>query len=473
MMQKHVRHVFWFLALLCLLSAKALAANMTFTVTASEPVTVTGTPRIAINVGGVTRYANFISSAGSGMTFAYQVQAGDFDPDGISIDDPQIDLNGGVVADLVGNPLATLAFTAPNTSNLKIQTYTAAFTSTSNPSAISIAISKAALNASFSYTISSSNGAGTVSGSGAITANPQTVSGIDVSALAAGTLSLSVTVSNASGTGAARTASYTPTLSGPLDGLPAGAAAYSLRRMRGSYTGPLLRVRRSSDDAVRDIGSIIDSGNLDTATLTSFCGTSSCFVQIWYDQTGNGMDASQASFSAQPRIINAGTIDGFNGLPALYFDGAGMGLTTTGLLPVSTAVWSTHLINVLGDGGASLGRVWALSGNPSVGATLTRDYYAGSSSFNNTTAITQRIMSFAVPNSGTSSMWRNGTLAATTSTALGWTGGNVLVIGNIGNLSRAFHGHIQTVYLGVGSYSTADRQTAERWLGSLSGITVP
>ena len=42
---------------LCLLNATADAATLNFTLTTSEPVTVTGTPRLAIDVGGVTRYA--------------------------------------------------------------------------------------------------------------------------------------------------------------------------------------------------------------------------------------------------------------------------------------------------------------------------------------------------------------------------------------------------------------------------------
>ena len=55
------RHVAWLLAALCLPCTPATAANLDFTVAASEPVVVTGTPRIAIDVGGVTRYATYAS----------------------------------------------------------------------------------------------------------------------------------------------------------------------------------------------------------------------------------------------------------------------------------------------------------------------------------------------------------------------------------------------------------------------------
>ena len=296
------------------------AAPLTFTVNVSEPVTVTGTPRIAINVGGATRYANFVSSAGSALTFSYAVQAGDFDPDGISFDTPQIDLNGAAIADLAGNPLSSLSFTAPNTSGLKVQTYTVAFTSTANPAAISFTIAKAPVNASFTWTISTSGGTGTVTGSGTTSATPHAVSGVDVSNLPLGTLTLSVTLSLNGVAGSARTATTTPSFSGPLDSVSSVAAAYSTRRLRGAYTGPLLRVRRASDSTEQDIGATM-SGDLNTSALTSFCSTGSCFVRSWYDQSGNARDATQAAASSQPRIVNSGVTTNVNSRPAIAGDG--------------------------------------------------------------------------------------------------------------------------------------------------------
>ena len=319
------------LVALLLLATPAAAADITFTVNVSEPVTVTGMPRIAINVGGVTRYANFVSSAGSALTFTYQVQAGDFDPDGISFDTQQIDLNGGTIADQAGNPLASPTFTAPSTANIKVQTYTAAFTTSpitnANAGAVSFQIDKAPPSgASYSYTITSSGGAGTVEGSGSVTAGTMPVTA-DVSGLLPGTLTLSVTLSKTGqGTGQPRTATAAAnvTFSGRvLDGLSASAAAaYSTRLLRNAYTGPLLRVRRASDNAVRDIAVGI-GGGLATANLMEFCGTSSCFVTTWFDQSGNARDALQATAASQPRIVNAGTLDTIGtGRPSLRTFGA-------------------------------------------------------------------------------------------------------------------------------------------------------
>ena len=56
---------------------------------------------------------------------------------------------------------------------------------------------------------------------------------------------------------------------------------------------------------------------------------------------------------------------------------------------------------------------------------------------------------------------------------IGYSGGQALVIGNLGALNRAYNGRLHTVILGTGAYPTADRQAIERWLGSLSGLAVP
>ncbi|WP_211236856.1 Ig-like domain-containing protein [Chitinimonas koreensis] len=81
---------------------------LTFTVDASEAVTVDtsgGTPRLVLDIGGVTRYATYVSgSGGSSLVFQYIVQPGDSDTDGIAVGST-LDLNGGTVADAAGNAI--------------------------------------------------------------------------------------------------------------------------------------------------------------------------------------------------------------------------------------------------------------------------------------------------------------------------------------------------------------------------------
>ena len=78
-----------------------------------------------------------------------------------------------------------------------------------------------------------------------------------------------------------------------LDDYSGAAAAYSLRLLSSTYTGYAIRVRRASDNAEQDIGFV--NNELDTSTLTSFCSGTNGFVKTWYDQSGNGNDATQTT----------------------------------------------------------------------------------------------------------------------------------------------------------------------------------
>jgi hypothetical protein len=93
--------------------------------------------------------------------------------------------------------------------------------------------------------------------------------------------------------------------------------AFSLRRIRSGYRGPLIRVRRASDNVEREIYYDV-AGNLDTSDLLSFIGASSGFVTIWYDQSDQGRNATQTTAARQPRIVNAGVLETSNGRPALF-----------------------------------------------------------------------------------------------------------------------------------------------------------
>ncbi|KJS40078.1 MAG: hypothetical protein VR70_06840 [Rhodospirillaceae bacterium BRH_c57] len=73
-----------------------------FVVTFDESVTVdaaSGTPRLVLDVGGATRYAEYVSGTGSAnLTFRYQPTGGDTDTDGIAVTNGNaIDLNGGTI----------------------------------------------------------------------------------------------------------------------------------------------------------------------------------------------------------------------------------------------------------------------------------------------------------------------------------------------------------------------------------------
>jgi hypothetical protein len=91
-----------------------------------------------------------------------------------------------------------------------------------------------------------------------------------------------------------------------LDEFPNAAAAYSLRLLRTAYTGNCIEVRRSSDNALQNIGFV--NGLMDTASLLSFVGAGNGFVRTWYDQSGNGRNATNTTNAQQPKVVNNGVI---------------------------------------------------------------------------------------------------------------------------------------------------------------------
>ena len=107
-----------------------------------------------------------------------------------------------------------------------------------------------------------------------------------------------------------------------LDEFPGAALALSpARRLRADYTGAAINVRRASDNAAQDIGFDGD-GELDTSALATFCAGTDGFIVRWYDQSGNGNDAVQATTSFQRKIHDAtnGVIT-YNGKPASFRTG--------------------------------------------------------------------------------------------------------------------------------------------------------
>lgn len=110
-----------------------------------------------------------------------------------------------------------------------------------------------------------------------------------------------------------------------LDDYPGALVAYSLRKLDKDYTGSAIRVRESGSNTEQDIN-FLPSGELDTASLKSFCGSNSGFVVTWYSQTGS-LDATQSTQVSQPRIVNAGVVERNLGKPALWFDGSNDFLT--------------------------------------------------------------------------------------------------------------------------------------------------
>ena len=120
-------------------------------------------------------------------------------------------------------------------------------------------------------------------------------------------------------TGATRAAAlYQPLF---LDGQTDVVFTASVRRVRTAYTGALLNIRRSSDNATQDFGT--GQPQVYWADVSTFIGGGTAFIVTWYDQSGNGRNLTQATAANQPSLVNAS-----NSRPAVLGDGVSSYMTT-------------------------------------------------------------------------------------------------------------------------------------------------
>lgn len=121
-------------------------------------------------------------------------------------------------------------------------------------------------------------------------------------------------------------------------------AAYSLRKLYNTYTGPVLKVQRATDaenlmgdfaegDVAFDANGEVSLSSIVTITASGTSallpGTSLTlgnfveaphqyvFVHTWYDQTGGGRDLIQTSRALQGRLVSGGALEQNNGRPGI------------------------------------------------------------------------------------------------------------------------------------------------------------
>ena len=112
-------------------------------VTFSETVNVTDTPQLTLKIGAAHRAADYTGGSGStSLTFRYTVAEGDHDTDGIEIKANQLSLNGGTIADRVGNPATRTHTALARQASHKVD----AVKPTVNPNGIAITSSAASTN---------------------------------------------------------------------------------------------------------------------------------------------------------------------------------------------------------------------------------------------------------------------------------------------------------------------------------------
>ncbi|TXH14227.1 MAG: hypothetical protein E6R03_09735 [Hyphomicrobiaceae bacterium] len=266
-----------------------------------------------------------------------------------------------------------------------------------------------------------------------------------------------------------------------LDKVGAATVAYSTRRVRTAYTGSALRVRRSSDNVEQDIG-FTSSGDLNTSSLTSFIGANSAFVVTWYDQSGNGRDATMATTANQPRIVNAGSVDVINTRPVLIFDGVNdrlaLAAASLTLAPPFTRFITAQYLSktsksVLFDSETSTEPVVFYNGESAGQFVSTTGVSPSTVAVNiGTSNLNFNVFAHLI-GSSTIDPYTNGTLQ----TSAGSQGNSLkgLSIGNIRTQldnTYSFNGAVAEVILLPSSVASGTRSLVERNSGAYYGITV-
>lgn len=105
----------------------------------------------------------------------------------------------------------------------------------------------------------------------------------------------------------------------PLDIAPVGAGgiAYATCKLRAAYAGAAVNVTRASDSTSQDIG-FAANGCMDAAAINTFCAGTTCSFGTFYDQSGNALNATQATVANQPQWEN-NTLGYTGGQPSLSF----------------------------------------------------------------------------------------------------------------------------------------------------------
>lgn len=145
---------------------------------------------------------------------------------------------------------------------------------------------------------------------------------------------------------------------------PTGAAvAFGLRELPGySWTGALIKVRRSSDNTENDFYQGATAGSFNTTrggggtSLESFCSGTNGFIRTWYDQSGNGNNLTQTTAASQPQIVSSGSVVTVNEKPAIDFVGASSHLLNlSSTVSASNPVSTTHIFKRKASGDIAYG----------------------------------------------------------------------------------------------------------------------
>lgn len=228
---------------------------------------------------------------------------------------------------------------------------------------------------------------------------------------------------------------------GLLDTFPNSEAAFSLRKLRESYSGNCIEVRNDSNVHL-NIGFV--NNQLDTQSILTHCGSGNGRISKWYDQSGYARVLSQTTVANQPLLVSNGSIITLNGRPTIQFNENQFLRTTsfnlaelsifTVLNKYTITSWGAYMRNVTASG-SSFAIVSSLNASWNSQAV---QFINGSDVQTNTSA---RLGSKPLPtgiylenwikSNLNTNLYENNNTISITSGATGWGTNNTFTIGSI------------------------------------------
>ena len=244
----------------------------------------------------------------------------------------------------------------------------------------------------------------------------------------------------------------------PLDYVSASAIAVGLRKLKSTYTGSAIRLRRDSDNAEADFGFV--NTELNTTAITTWLNGANGYCVTLYDQSGSGNNMTPSSSIRQPLFVS----NGLNNKPILRFSTSQDIGNSTNFQPPYTVIYGgkqtgPNRNRVM----TSMSNNWLLgwySGHKSVAyfqgwITNSGDYISDSNAY----------VYSAIGNGSNSAIYENG-ISKTINTTGGTSGPNGITI----NYSESSESDISEIYAFHSELSTTNREVVEKSIASYYGI---
>ena len=254
---------------------------------------------------------------------------------------------------------------------------------------------------SYSVAVTDANGCAAASPAIVVTANP--IPTVAVTAANPAICTGAGTILTATG---ASTYNWSPNVIEilPLDGMSSAKLAVGLRKLKTSYSGSGIRLRKGSDNSEQNFGFI--GSDLDVTAIQTWLNGATGYCITLYDQSGNGGDVTQTIAANQPIFVASG----IHGRPILHFNGTQYMNNAVNYTTPYSIIYGARVTGTSSRVLSAKGNNWLLG---YWNGAKDQSYFAGWVTPNSTPASDQNYTIYAASGSGTlSTVYRNATQLA-------------------------------------------------------------